>query len=354
MTKLGAHLIERIKARGPLNMAEYMDACLLHPTLGYYTTRPVFGAQGDFTTAPEISQMFGEMIGLSLAQAWLDSGAPAAFVLAELGPGRGTLMADILRATNAVPGFTAAAQVHLVEASPRLRDEQAETVPRAMWHDSIDELPELPLFLIANEFFDALPLRQFTRTEDSWSERMVGLSGGALSISAAAPAAYAPLETRLGDTDPGDIVELCPALPGIITEIGRRIDAHGGAALIIDYGHDGHGFGDSLQAVKAHKYAKIFKNLGKQDITAHVNFTSLKEAGKAQNLMASPVVTQAHFLGDLAIGLRAQMLIRKNPEQEMQIAQALNRLIGEDEMGTLFKVLCLHNCEFTPVGFGVE
>ncbi|MBL4812891.1 MAG: SAM-dependent methyltransferase, partial [Rhodobacteraceae bacterium] len=258
MTKLGAHLIERIKARGPLNMAEYMDACLLHPTLGYYTTRPVFGAQGDFTTAPEISQMFGEMIGLSLAQAWLDSGAPAAFVLAELGPGRGTLMADILRATNAVPGFTAAAQVHLVEASPRLRDEQAETVPRAMWHDSIDELPELPLFLIANEFFDALPLRQFTRTEDSWSERMVGLSGGALSISAAAPAAYAPLETRLGDTDPGDIVELCPALPGIITEIGRRIDAHGGAALIIDYG-DWHSQGDTLQAVKTHAPVDIFE-----------------------------------------------------------------------------------------------
>ncbi|MFT5744593.1 MAG: NADH dehydrogenase [ubiquinone] 1 alpha subcomplex assembly factor 7, partial [Paracoccaceae bacterium] len=170
MTPLGDILIKRVRATGPMTLADYMGECLLHPEHGYYTTRDPLGAVGDFTTAPEISQMFGELIGLCLAQAWMDQGAPASFALAELGPGRGTLMADALRATRGVSGFHDAAQVHLIEASPTLRAAQAKIVPHATWHDSVATLPDLPLFVIANEFFDALPIRQFRRHANGWQE----------------------------------------------------------------------------------------------------------------------------------------------------------------------------------------
>jgi NADH dehydrogenase [ubiquinone] 1 alpha subcomplex assembly factor 7 len=185
MTALAALLIQRIRLAGPITVADYMAECLLHPVHGYYTTREPFGAAGDFITAPEISQMFGELTGLALAQAWLDQGAPAPFTLAEVGPGRGTLMADVLRATVRVPGFHAAAQVALVEASPRLRAVQAETLaryPTVIWMDAVAALPRQPLFLIANEFFDALPIRQFQRGAAGWHERLIGLREGALAF----------------------------------------------------------------------------------------------------------------------------------------------------------------------------
>ena len=188
MTPLARLLAERIRETGPITVADYMAECLLHPVHGYYTTRDPFGAAGDFTTAPEISQMFGELLGLALAQAWLDRGSPAPFTLAELGPGRGTLMADILRATKGVLGFHAAAQVVLVEASPHLRKVQAVTLsghaPR--WCDRVEDLPEAPLFLIANEYLDALPIRQFQRGPDGWQERLVGLRDGALTFGLSA------------------------------------------------------------------------------------------------------------------------------------------------------------------------
>ncbi len=183
MTGLAAHLAARIAATGPITLAEYMAAALGDPVYGYYATRDPLGAAGDFTTAPEISQMFGEMLGLSLAQAWLDQGAPAPFVLAEAGPGRGTLMADLMRAARTVPGFHEAARLHLIETSPVLRARQAEVLGAATWHDSVASLPDAPLFLVANEFFDALPIRQFQRETSGWSERMVGLDDkGALTF----------------------------------------------------------------------------------------------------------------------------------------------------------------------------
>ena len=213
MTALAGILAARIAAAGPMSLADYMAECLLHPRHGYYTTRPPFGAEGDFITAPEMSQMFGELLGLCLAQYWLDLGRPAPFTLAELGPGRGTLMADVLRATRGVPGFHAAARVVLVEASPRLRQVQRATLGAhpAEWVDGADSLPDAPLFLIANEFFDALPIRQFQRAGQGWREVVVGLGEGRLTPGLTAAAPLAELAHRLADTAEGDVVETCPA-----------------------------------------------------------------------------------------------------------------------------------------------
>ncbi len=220
MTPLERLLIAQIEEAGPMTLADYMAQCLMHPKYGYYATRDPLGAAGDFTTAPEISQMFGELLGLSVAQAWLDQGAPSPFALVELGPGRGTLMADTLRATRSVPGFHAAAQVHLVETSPTLRAAQAKALVGAgpVWHDAVQTLPDLPLFLMANEFFDALPIRQAQRDGALWRERMVGRRGDRLIPGLSAPSMLPPLAHRLEDTQPGDIVEFSPAATHIAAQ----------------------------------------------------------------------------------------------------------------------------------------
>ena len=209
MTPLERLLRAEIEAMGPIRLDHFMVSCLMHPKHGYYATRDPFGAAGDFITAPEISQMFGELIGLSLAQAWLDQGCPSPCAMTELGPGRGTLMADALRATRTVPGFHDALQLHLVEASTTLRGIQAETLgeydPR--WHDAADSLPKMPLFLVANEFFDALPIRQFVRADEGWREHLVGVEKSRLSLGLSAPMPVAALDHRLTDTRTGDIVE---------------------------------------------------------------------------------------------------------------------------------------------------
>ena len=227
MTPLAKALIRRIVATGPIAVADYMAECLLHPQHGYYSTRDPFGAAGDFTTAPEISQMFGELIGLCLAQAWLDQGRPAPFMLAELGPGRGTMMADALRAAKSVPGFAEAAQLHLVEASPTLRNIQRTTLKgtQVTWHTAAATLPDKPLFLIANEFFDALPIRQFQRDPAGWRERQIGVADGKLVFGLSAPAPLANLDHRRADTQSSDIVETCPAAQPIIAEVAREVGA---------------------------------------------------------------------------------------------------------------------------------
>ncbi|MEJ2022127.1 MAG: SAM-dependent methyltransferase, partial [Maritimibacter sp.] len=299
-------LSARITASGPISLAEYMAECLMHPEHGYYSTRDPFGTAGDFTTAPEISQMFGELIGLALAQNWLDQGAPVPFTLAELGPGRGTLMADILRATKAVPGFHAGLRLHLVEASPTLRDKQRTTLTGFdITHcDSPAGLPDAPLFLVANEFFDALPIRQFIRTEDGWRERQVGLEDGALAFGLGGSDAPAALAGR-DDVNTGELVELCPAAPGIMAEIDARIASHGGAALIIDYGN-WRSLGDTLQALRAHKPDDPLAHPGEADLTAHVDFEALALA--APRLAASQMTPQGVFLERLGITARAQAL----------------------------------------------
>ena len=236
MGNLTALLAARIRATGPITLADFMAECLTHPDHGYYTTRTSLGAEGDFTTAPEISQMFGELLGLALAQAWLDQGSPAPFTLAELGPGRGTLMADALRATSRIPGFHDAAQVTFVEVSPVLRAKQKEAVPRACWIDRVGNLPKAPLFLIANEYFDALPIRQFRREGNGWSERMVGLDGDALAFGWSPAAPLATLAARVADTKTGDIVETCTPAETDTALVAHLIAQNGGVAILVDYG----------------------------------------------------------------------------------------------------------------------
>lgn len=347
MTALREILLRRIAATGPISIAEYMTECLLHPEHGYYTTRDPLGAEGDFTTAPEISQMFGELMGLALAQAWLDQGAPAPFVLAEPGPGRGTLMADILRATARVPGFHAGLRLHLIEASPALRAAQAEKLPDATWHDRLDQIPgDLPLFMVANEFFDALPIRQFVRDGAGWRERVVGREGDALVFGLTAPVPLAELEHRLDDTEDGDMVETSPALPALVGEIGARIAANGGAALIVDYGGRG-ATGDSFQAVRGHEKVDPLDMPGQADLTAHVDFAALARAA-APAACAGPV-PQGVFLERLGITARAQALAARLDGAALEAHVAAHRrLTHPAEMGDLFKVAALHPCNMPP------
>lgn len=340
MNSLTEDLLSRIHANGPIALSDYMAEALMHPTWGYYVTRDPLGAAGDFTTAPEISQMFGELIGLSLAQAWLDQGGPNPFTLAELGPGRGTLMADILRAAAQVPEFVKAAQVHFVETSPTLRAEQAKRVPSATWHDNITSLPDQPLFLIANEFFDALPIRQFHRDTGGWREVQVGAQNGALTAGLSAAAPIETLDHRLEDTKNGDIVELCPALPAITAQIAIRIAERGGAAMIIDYG-DWRSLGDTLQALKGHTPADPFTTPGTADLTAHVDFEIIAQnASPAKHTRLTP---QGVFLERLGITQRAQTLATSlsGPALDAHVA-AHRRLTHPEEMGSLFKVMAIY------------
>lgn len=334
-------LARRITANGPMTLAEYMGLCLMHPEHGYYVTRDPLGAGGDFTTAPEISQMFGEMLGLSLAQAWLDQGAPGRVALVEPGPGRGTLMADMLRATKGVLGFHAAAEVHLIEASPHLRSVQQATLKGhpVTWHDSIESLPDLPLFLVANEFFDALPIRQLVRRGNAWCERSVGLRDGALMLGLSAPKSLPLIEARLKDTKEGDIVEVSPVGAMIAEVIGTRIAKRGGVALIVDYGDWG-SQGDTFQAVKGHAPVDPLACPGDADLTAHVDFEALAKAAPCAH---TRLTSQGVFLERLGITGRAHALARKLPEDAIAAHVAAHRrLTHPDEMGTLFKVLGLY------------
>ncbi|MGR3565146.1 MAG: class I SAM-dependent methyltransferase [Heliomarina sp.] len=333
----------RIRSDGPISIADYMADCLLHPTYGYYVTRDPLGAAGDFTTAPEISQMFGELIGLSLAQAWMNQGCPTPFTLAELGPGRGTLMQDALRAASKVPGFAAALRLVLVEASPVLRQAQGERLASydPAWIDSVAELPEAPLFLIANEFYDALPLRQFHRAEEGWRECRVGLDGDQLTLGLAGAAAQPVLDHRLEDTKPGDIVEFSPAATSVTEAIASRIAAHGGAALIVDYG-DWHSLGDTVQALKDHEPRPILDTPGDADLTAHVDFETIALAARAAGCAHSRLAPQGVFLERLGITQRAEALARGAGDKALsEITAAHRRLTHPVEMGNLFKVMGL-------------
>ena len=338
------HLKTRITQDGPLTVADYMADCLLHPVHGYYTTRDPLGSAGDFTTAPEISQMYGELLGLSLAQAWLDQGAPAPFTLAELGPGRGTLMADLLRATKAVPGFHAAMQIKLIEASPTLRAAQAETLSgyTPEWLDTVGDLPDASLFLVANEFFDALPVRQFVRDGDLWRERCVGLTEGKLTLGLGAAAPQPALQGRLGDTKDGDLVELCPAAAPITEQIAQTIATHGGAAVIVDYG-DWRSLGDTLQALRAHEAVDPLDAPGEADLTTHVDFEALAAAATAGGAKFTRVTPQGIFLERLGITQRANSLAQGLDGSQLDtLIAAHRRLTHPQEMGNLFKVIGIY------------
>lgn len=341
MTALRDILLDQIAATGPLRVSDYMASCLLHPVHGYYTTGRPFGSEGDFVTAPEISQMFGELIGLALAQAWLDQGAPSPVTLAELGPGRGTLMADVLRATTGVPGFAEAARVTLFDASPQLRAVQADTLKGhdPCWIDNLDDLPPQPLLVIANEFFDALPIRQFQRAGDMWRERKVGARNRALTFGLGPAQPQPALADRLNDTRDGDLVEDCPSLAPTMAPIVDRIARHGGAALIVDYG-DWRSLGDTLQAVQGHINADPLDAPGKADLSAHVDFEALSRS--AAPCKVGRLTPQGVFLERLGITQRAQNLARslRGKTLDNHIA-AHRRLTHPQEMGNLFKVMAI-------------
>jgi NADH dehydrogenase [ubiquinone] 1 alpha subcomplex assembly factor 7 len=341
MTPLAALLVRRIREGGPISVADYMAECLLHPVHGYYSTREPFGTAGDFTTAPEISQMFGELFGLALAQAWLDRGAPAPFVLAELGPGRGTLMADVLRATRAVPGFHAAARPVLVEASLRLRAKQAETLaktggPAPVWADRVEDLPEAPLFLVANEFLDALPIRQFLRGKDGWRERLIGLQEDGLGFGLSAPLPQVPDTPAFRDAPEGALVE--DGLPArlAVAVVAAWIARNGGLAYWIDYG-GWRSRGDTLQALRSHAPDDPLAHPGEADLTAHVDFEPL-----AALAPACVYDTQGAVLARLGIDARAERLARNLSDAALESHRAaLRRLTRPEEMGSLFKVLAM-------------
>lgn len=346
MSALERLIARRIAASGPISISEYMALALGHPELGYYTTRDPFGRAGDFITAPEISQVFGEMLGLWCVAVWRQMGAPDPFRLVELGPGRGTLMADALRAAAVSPGFIQAAQVHLVETSPVLREAQRNALAgrRIAWHDRFDEVPDGPLLLLANEFFDALPVRQLQRTSAGWCERLVGNGAEGLQLVLSAPdapaAALIDPDVRHSASE-GAIAEIQPAALAIAAAIAGRISTTGGAALIVDYGYGDSAPGDTLQAVKAHKPHDVLAEPGAADLTVHVDFGALARAAGDRVLPFGPC-GQGAFLQALGVEVRAeQLLARATPDQRSSIRSGLTRLIDPAEMGILFKVLAL-------------
>ena len=337
-----------IGTAGPLPVSDYMAMCLFDPADGYYTTREPFGEGGDFTTAPEISQMFGEMVGAWLVHAWRALGRPDPFALVEMGPGRGTLMRDIIRTARIDPAFLAAAQIHLVETSERLRGVQAEALaPHAVkWHDDLSTLPALPMLFVANELFDAVPVRQFEQAPDGWRERRVGLDAdGKLAFVPGLPIADQSLLPPGASAAPeGAIFEYAPAREAIAATMGERLATHGGAALVIDYGYIRSGFADTLQALRAHRYVSVFEEPGSADLTSHVDFESLARAAESAGASALPAITQGDFLLSLGLAQRAGALGHgKDEKTQAELRAAVERLAGtgKAEMGGLFKVLCL-------------
>ena len=329
-----------------------MGFCLNNPEFGYYHTQTVLGQKGDFITAPEISQMFGELLGLWLAQSWIEQDRPEQFTLLELGPGRGTLMADILRATAKVAGFHEAMTLCLFESSERLRIKQKEKLScfTVRWEKDLAALPNQPLFFIANEFFDALPIHQYQRTGDIWLERMVAAKGEELEFSISLVPAQVPdtLHKRKNIVD-GEIVEFCPDAGHVCAILSAKIENHGGTGIIIDYGNWA-SCGDTLQAVKDHKTIGVFDAPGTSDLSAHVDFEVI---AKFSACGVSPMTPQGLFLERLGITERANVLAEylRGEALALHIA-AHRRLTHPDEMGTLFKTIALYpSDQSTPIGF---
>ena len=324
MTPLERALRERIQADGPISVEAFMQACNAY----YYGTRDPFGADGDFTTAPEISQMFGEMVGGALADVWRQAGSPPDAIYAELGPGRGTLAADALRVLR-LAGF--AGDVHLVETSPQLREAQARAIPNGQWHDAVGDLPAQPLLLVANEFLDALPVIQAV----DGIERRVQVAAGGLAF----------------DRD-GQVVETSPARDAAVSAVATCLVKRGGAAIIIDYGHEWSAPGDTLQAVRRHRFAPVLDRAGEQDLTAHVDFEAVARAARDAGAAVTDVVAQGEWLIRLGVEPRAEALSRANPERVRDIEAALQRLTSAVGMGRLFKVIALYSPDWpVPAGF---
>jgi NADH dehydrogenase [ubiquinone] 1 alpha subcomplex assembly factor 7 len=362
MTELANKIRGIIEAEGPIAFDRYMELCLACPGLGYYLTRDPFGADGDFTTAPEISQMFGELVGLWIAEAWARQELREPVRLVELGPGRGTLMSDALRACRVAPDFLAnIREICLVETSPLLREKQEEKLRKrgipVRWFDSFADIPKGPAFIIANEFFDALPVRHFIRVEEGWCEKLVGVDESGAFFVGLAPD---PEPLIKADAPVGAILEIGAQGHQLAAQIGKSIAAHGGAALIIDYGHVQTSFGETVQALRRHLPVDPLSDAGECDITAHVDFASLKRAAEASGAAAYGPITQAQFLTRLGVVQRADALrASAGAAQAASISSELRRLTASDDeigaggrmvpgMGVLFKALAIQPLAAPP------
>jgi NADH dehydrogenase [ubiquinone] 1 alpha subcomplex assembly factor 7 len=347
MSALSDEIATIIAHEGPITLERYMSLALAHPRYGYYVTRDPFGAAGDFITAPEISQMFGELVGLWLTEAWRAAGSPSNAHLVELGPGRGTLMADVLRVGQVSAPFLDSVDIHMIETSPALEAIQRRTLARAprpiAWSRDFSQTPRGPVFVLANEFFDALPVRHFVRGARGWSERLIGLDArGALAFGAAhevEPDIYVPAEF-------GAVIEVAAIAQRLMVEIANRIVQDGGAMLIVDYGYLETSLGETLQAVKNHAYVHPLADPGEADLTTHVDFAALARASLSCGAKILGPITQGAFLRQLGIAQRAEALSRRATlEQQADLQAAFQRLAGSGDpretMGDLFKAMAV-------------
>ena len=351
-TALAGHLLALIRAQGPISVARFMAEALGHPKHGYYITRDPFGVAGDFVTAPEISQMFGELIGLWLATVWQQMGTPSPVHLVELGPGRGTLMADALRAAKLVPEFRSAIRLHLVETSPTLRKAQAEALSDAapVWHNHVAGVPAGPMLLVANEFFDALPVRQYERTPDGWHERLVDADGPDGFRFVLSPVRFDGCDSPvLSAAPPGAVWETAPAGLAVAEEIAARLAAQGGAALLIDYGYTDGTPRATLQALRGHKHHPVLEAPGSADLTALVDFAALADTARAAGATVKGPVPQGRFLDALGIGARAARLSAAAPAEAEAIEAARWRLTHPDQMGSLFQAMAITHPHYGPL-----
>ncbi len=346
---LGELIDMQIRATGPMPVSDYMRLCLTHPRFGYYVSGDPLGARGDFVTAPEISQMFGELISFFFVNIWQQMGEPRSFTLLELGPGRGTLIEDALRAATRAEGFGDALHLQLFESNATLKAEQARRLAayNPYWAPEVDAVSDDPLFVIANEFFDAMPIAQFQRAADGWHERQVGLNSDGARAFGLAPGTVA----LAYDAPEGAVYESSPEAATVVGRLARAISRQGGALLAIDYGYAGPAVGDTLQALRGHQPADPLETPGEIDLTAHVDFAPLIAAATAAGLAVAPLTTQGAFLKRLGIDARAERLAEANPGQTEAVAAAVRRLTGADEMGDLFKVFCAHSPGIEPAGF---
>jgi SAM-dependent MidA family methyltransferase len=350
---LAGRLAERIRSAGPVSVAEYMHLCLHDPRDGYYAVRPAIRADGDFITAPMVSQIFGELIGLWMIEVWRQMGRPDSVRLVELGPGDGTLMSDLLRAARLEPDFAAAIDLWLVEPSRPLRVQQVQKLGTLARHaDSLDEVPKgAPLLVVANEVLDCLPTRQWQRREGSWHERRIGLAGDQL-VFGLAPAPG--LEGAPEAAPDGAVFEHSPAQEALASELGARIASEGGAALLVDYGRGTPGLGDTLQAVSGHRRVDPLEHPGQVDLTVHADFPSVLAAARREGVETQGPMAQGDFLRVLGLEARARTLSLAQPESGDRIRRQVERLSGADQMGDLFLAVARHSPGLRPPGFGAQ
>ncbi len=360
-TPLARKIKSLIRASGPINVTDYFSLCLADPEYGYYRTRNPFGSAGDFVTAPEVSQLFGEMLGVFLVHAWQKHGGPADVRIVEIGPGRGTMMADMLRViARLAPQLYQSASIHLVETSPKLRGVQRETLglhaSRVTWHDSFEDVPDGFVLLAANELFDAIPIRQFVKTPTGFRERMIGLDAEdnlafAVGVTGIDPGLLPESHRTMPN---GTIFEFAPAREAVMSTIGERLARRGGTAVIIDYGHVATAFGDTLQAVLKHEFDPPLAHPGEADLTSHVDFEQLAEAARDAGLHIHGMLHQGDFLAGLGIGERASALGReRDPATQQSIRADVERLAGSGagNMGDLFKVLAVSSVPLALLPF---